>query len=97
VLEDSQPLRVELIRLMHVPHHLLRHLGMGQKRDAAGLFDLIHDPVPVPHGFQGDRRAWREAGDESPDGTGFVVDPGLLDGPASVIENSEERIVLAQP
>jgi hypothetical protein len=61
------------------------------------LFDLIHDPVPVPHGFQGDRRAWREAGGERPDGAGFVVDPGLLDGPASVIENGEERVVLAQP
>ncbi len=53
--------------------------------------------MAITHGFPGDRRAWREAGDESPDGTGFVVDPGLLDGPASVIENSEERIVLAQP
>ena len=95
VLEDSQPLRVQLIRLMHVPHHLLRHLGMRQERDASSLFDLIHDPVPVAHGFQGDRRAWREAGDESPDSAGFVVDPGLLDGPASVIENGEEGVVLA--
>jgi len=45
---------------------------------------------------EGDGRAWREAGDESPDGAGFVVNPGLLDGPASVIENGEERIVLVR-
>src|SRR3990170_3950579 len=81
---------------MRVPHHLLPHLGVRQETDAASLFDLIHDPVPVTRGFQGDRHAWREAADESPDRAGFVVDPGLLGRPASVIKNGEERVVLVR-
>ena len=104
VLEDGQPLRIELIRLMHVPHHLLRHLGVRQEREASGLFDLIDDPhrpgvlpgVPVAHGFQGHRRSFREPREKGPDGPGLVVDPGLLHGPALVIEDGKERIVLVR-
>lgn len=53
--------------------------------------------VPVAHGYQGDRRCFWEAGEKGPDGAGLVVDPGPRDGPAAVIANGEERIVLAQP
>ena len=94
--ELGRSLRVELIRLMRVPHHLLRHLGVRQERDAASSFDLIHDPVPVAHRFQGNGSCFWEAGQIGPDGAWFMVDPGPLDGPASMIENGEERVVLVR-
>jgi len=66
-------------------------------RDAACLFDLIHDPVPVAHGFKSDRRCFWEPRQKGPDGAGLVVDPGPLDGLAPVVKDGEGRIVLAQP
>jgi len=93
-LEDRQPLRIEPIRLMHVPHHILCHLGVSEEGNASGLFDLIDDPVPVAIGFEGDRRCFWEPREKGPVGGGLVFDPGLLDGPASMIENGEERRVL---
>jgi hypothetical protein len=58
------------------------------------LFDLIDDPVPIADGLEGDRGSLWEPGQEGPDGSWLVVDPGPLQGLAPVIENSKERIVL---
>jgi len=88
---------VELVGLVDVSHQFLGHLGVRQARQAAGLLDLVDDPVPVAHRFQGDGGSFREAGEIGPDGAWFMIDPGPVDGPAAMIENGEERIVLAQP
>jgi hypothetical protein len=62
---------------------------MGEKGQAAGLLDLIDDPpVPAPQvqavviadRFKRDRGSFRESGKELQDRSGFVIDPGLLNG-----------------
>src|SRR3990172_3834931 len=79
---------------VHITHHHFGLRSMSHLRQAAGCLDLIHDPVPVAHGFQGDGRARREAGEECPDGAGGVVHPGPLHGLALPVEHGKERIVL---
>jgi hypothetical protein len=75
-----------------VTHHDLGFGGVGQERQAAGGFDLIGDPIPVPHALEGDRRAFGEVLQKSLDGAGPVINPGLLAELAILIENSELRI-----
>jgi hypothetical protein len=80
-----------------VPHSLLGHLSVRQVRNAACLFDLIDDPVPIADGLQGDRGSLWEPRQEGPDGAWLVIDPGPLHRLTVVIEDGEERTVLAQP
>jgi hypothetical protein len=51
---------------------------MSQERDAPGLFDLVSDPVIVANSFEGDRSSFWVIGKEFSNGTGLVIDPGLL-------------------
>jgi hypothetical protein len=67
---------------------------VGKERQAAGRFDLIGDPIPVPHAFEGDGCTLRQVLQECPDGAGLVMNPGLLAELPILIENSELRVVL---
>lgn len=85
---------VELVGLVDVSHHDFRLGGVSQERDAAGGFDLIHDPVPVADGLKGHWSAFWELLEEGANGTGDVSDPGLLDKIPFLIQDGEEREVL---
>ncbi len=68
VEQGAQAVGVELVGLVDVGHHGLSFGGVGQERNAAGLLDLVDDPIPVADGFQGDGGAFWELGEEGPDG-----------------------------
>ena len=53
VEQGGQALGVELVGLVDVAHHDLGLGGVSQERDAAGVFDLVDDPVPVADGLKG--------------------------------------------
>jgi len=63
---------------------------MSQEGNAASFFDLIDDPVPVAHGFEGNRRAFRVLGEEGTDGARDVPDPSPLDQVPFPVEDREE-------
>ena len=79
---------------MDVAHHDLGLGGVSEQWNAAGLLDLVDDPVPVAHGFEGDRGALGELGEEGADGAGDVVHPSALDRVPIPAEDGEEREVL---
>jgi hypothetical protein len=85
VEQGGQAGGVQLIGLVDVAHHGLGLGGVGKQGEAASLFDLIDDPIPVADGLQGDRGAGRELGEEGPDGAGFVVDAGGLNKVATCV------------
>ena len=95
--QDPEPVGIELVGLMDVAHHGLGLGGMSQKRDTASGFDVIHNPIPITDGLQGDGGAGRELGEEGLDRPGLMVDPSPLDDLAVTIEDGEEGRVLAQP
>jgi len=64
---------------------------------SASGFDLVGDPVPVADSLQGDRSTFGHVLQECLDGAGLVINPGLLAELPILIENSELRVVLAQP
>ena len=69
---------IEFVGLVDVAHHDLGLGGVGQKGDAAGGFDLIHDPVPVSDSLESDGCAFRESREEDADGVWDVADPSAL-------------------
>jgi hypothetical protein len=97
VEKDPKAIRVELVGLVHVAHHSLGLSGVSQQGHTAGSFDLIHDPMPIADGLQGDRGAWWDGGEKGLDGTSCVIDPRALDDLATTVEHGEEGKVLAQP
>jgi len=97
VEQDPQAVSVEFIRLVDVTHHSLRLGGMGQMRHTASSLDLIHNPVPVAHRFEGHGSAWRQLAEEGLDGAGLMVDPCALDDLAMTVQDGEQGKVLAQP
>jgi hypothetical protein len=85
---------VELVGLVDVAHHDLGFSSVGQKRNAAGFFDLVDDPVPVADGLEGDGRAFGELGEEGLDFARGVTDPNALNEFSSFVQNCKEREVL---
>jgi hypothetical protein len=67
---------------------------VGQEGEAAGGFNLIGDPVPVPDALQGDGGAIGEVLKESLDGPRLMVEPVLDKKAAVLIQNGELRVVL---
>jgi len=51
----------------------------------------------VAHGFEGDRRALRELGEEGADGTWHLSDPGAQEKLPVAVKDDREREVLARP
>ena len=96
VEQGGQAGGVELIGLVDVAHHGLGPGGVGQQGQAAGLFDLVDDPIPVADSLQGDRSAGRELGEEGPDGTGLVVNASALNEVAEIVQDREQRVVLVR-
>lgn len=58
--QKSQPLGVELVRLVDLAHHGLGLPGIRQQREMAGLFHLIHHPIPVAYSLHGYLRTRRD-------------------------------------
>ncbi len=50
-LQTIQPLRIQLVGLVDLPHHQLGFARMHQLRQQSGLLDLVNNPIPVPGGF----------------------------------------------
>lgn len=96
VKQSGQSIGVELIGLVDVGHHLLGEVGVGEKGDAAGGFDLVDDPVPVADSFQGDGCAFGKLGEEGLDGAWVVIDPHPVHDLAAWVANGEEGKVLVR-
>ena len=58
---------------------------------------LILPGIPVADGFECDRGPFRELREEGPDFARCVTDPNALDELSLLVEDSEEREVLARP
>lgn len=67
-LELVQPASTELVGLVYHPqHHEFGPGGINESWGTSGLFDFIHDPVPVPHGLRGYRASRLTFGQEGAD------------------------------
>jgi hypothetical protein len=75
-----------------VANHDLGLGGVRQERQAAGGFDLVGDPVPVPDALQGNGSTFGQAFKEGLDGARLMIDSGLTTELAMLIENGELRI-----
>ena len=79
---------------MDITHHRLGFGGVGQQGQAARLFDLVDDPIPIADGLQGDRGSRWQLGEEIPDGPPRVVHPRPSHRSPLTIEDREEGGVL---
>ncbi len=84
---------VELVCLMDVGHHLFGEESVGHPGHTPCGLDLVDDPVPVAHAFQGDRCSFWELCQVIPNCSWFVVDTLFLPEPSLIVQHGEEGIV----
>ena len=96
VEQGGQPLGIELVGLVDVAHHDFGLGGVGQQGKAAGVFDLVDNPIPVADRFQGDRRAFRELGEKGRNGPWCVAKPPLLNERSTLVQNSKDGEVFVR-